>query len=135
MLERIADLTWRHPKRVLAAVAAFLVVAGTFGYDVEHHLTAAGFTDPASESERATALLRKIPFFSRYAGPDGEISLALSSYRPLASREEMFRGVPEREGWTSAALMTNWRPYPYRTEGTTGTRYRVRTPAFPGERL
>jgi putative drug exporter of the RND superfamily len=54
---RIADLTWKHPKRVLAAVAAFAVLAIAVGHDVEHHLKAAGFTDPASESERATRLL------------------------------------------------------------------------------
>jgi RND superfamily putative drug exporter len=56
-VNRIADLTWRHPKRVLAAVAAFAVLAVAIGHNVEHHLKAAGFTDSASESERATALL------------------------------------------------------------------------------
>jgi putative drug exporter of the RND superfamily len=54
---RIADLTWKHPKRVLAAVAAFAVLAIAVGHDVEHHLKAAGFTDPASESEQATRVL------------------------------------------------------------------------------
>lgn len=58
MLERIADLTWRRPKLVLALVGAFMVVAVAVGRDVEHHLKAAGFTDSASESEKATALLR-----------------------------------------------------------------------------
>lgn len=58
MLARIADLTWRRPKAVLALVGAFMVVAVLVGRDVEHHLKAAGFTDSASESERATALLR-----------------------------------------------------------------------------
>jgi uncharacterized membrane protein YdfJ with MMPL/SSD domain len=56
---RIADLTWKHPKRVLAAVGVFALLAIAFGHDVEHHLKAAGFTDPASESEKATALLDK----------------------------------------------------------------------------
>lgn len=58
MLERIADLTWRRPKLVLALVALFTATAGALGHDVERHLEAAGFTDSASESERATALLR-----------------------------------------------------------------------------
>jgi RND superfamily putative drug exporter len=58
MLDRIATLTWRRPKLVLALVAVFTLVAGGMGYDVEHHLKAAGFTDPASQSERATELLR-----------------------------------------------------------------------------
>ena len=59
MLDRIADLTWRRPKLVLAAVAAFTLLAAAVGHDVEHHLKAAGFTDSASESERATKLLRE----------------------------------------------------------------------------
>jgi len=55
---RIANLTWKHPKLVLAAVAAFALFAVAIGYDVEHHLKAAGFTDPSSESEQATDVLR-----------------------------------------------------------------------------
>jgi RND superfamily putative drug exporter len=54
---RVADLTWKHPKLVLAAVAAFFVFAAAAGRDVEQYLKAAGFTDSASESERATGLL------------------------------------------------------------------------------
>ena len=57
-MTRIADLTWRHPKLVLAAVALFTLLAAVVGRDVEQHLKAAGFTDSASESERAGALLR-----------------------------------------------------------------------------
>jgi putative drug exporter of the RND superfamily len=56
-MTRIADLTWKHPKRVLAAVAAFALLAVAVGHDVEHHLKAAGFTDSSSESERATRVL------------------------------------------------------------------------------
>ena len=59
MLDRVATLTWRRPRLVLALVAAFVTVAGAVGYDVEHHLKAAGFTDSASQSERATELLRE----------------------------------------------------------------------------
>ena len=58
MLERIADLTWSRPRLVLAVAAALAVVAGAFGLGVERHLKAAGFTDAASESERATHVLR-----------------------------------------------------------------------------
>jgi uncharacterized membrane protein YdfJ with MMPL/SSD domain len=57
-MNRIADLTWKHPKLVLAAVAVFVLVAAVAGKDVESHLKAAGFADSASESERATVLLR-----------------------------------------------------------------------------
>jgi RND superfamily putative drug exporter len=59
MLERIANLTWQRPKVVLALVGAFIVLAVMLGRDVEEHLQAAGFTDSASESERATAKLRE----------------------------------------------------------------------------
>ncbi len=59
MLDRIAKLTWQRPRLVLALVGVFVVVAGGLGYDVEHHLKAAGFTDSASQSERATALLHR----------------------------------------------------------------------------
>jgi RND superfamily putative drug exporter len=56
---RIANLTWKHPKLVLAAVGAFALFAVAIGHNVEEHLKAAGFTDSASESERATNLLRE----------------------------------------------------------------------------
>jgi RND superfamily putative drug exporter len=57
-MNRIADLTWKRPKLVLAAVGAFAFLAIAFGHNVERHLKAAGFTDPGSESEEATRTLR-----------------------------------------------------------------------------
>jgi uncharacterized membrane protein YdfJ with MMPL/SSD domain len=59
VLERIASLTWQRPKLVLALVGVFVVLSAALGRDVEDHLKPAGFTDSASESERATALLRE----------------------------------------------------------------------------
>ena len=59
MIRWIAAVTWRRPKLVLALVGVFVVAAGVLGRGVEEHLTAAGFVDSASESERATALLRE----------------------------------------------------------------------------
>ena len=59
MIARIANLTWQRPKLVLAFVGVFVVVAGAVGRGVEEHLKPAGFTDSASESERATELLRE----------------------------------------------------------------------------
>lgn len=56
-MNRIADLTWTRPKLVLAAVGVFFLIAVAFGHDVEHHLKAAGFTDPSSESEQGSGLL------------------------------------------------------------------------------
>jgi uncharacterized membrane protein YdfJ with MMPL/SSD domain len=58
-MNRIANLTWKRPKLVLAAVGAFALLAVFFGHDVERHLKAAGFTDPSSESEEATRVLRE----------------------------------------------------------------------------
>jgi len=57
-MNRIAHLTWKRPKLVLLAVGAFALLAVAIGHNVEHHLKAAGFTDPSSESEQATDLLR-----------------------------------------------------------------------------
>ncbi|HEX5712085.1 MAG TPA: MMPL family transporter [Solirubrobacterales bacterium] len=57
-MNRVADLTWKHPKLVLAAVGVFVLIAIGVGRDVESHLKAAGFTDSASESERGGAVLR-----------------------------------------------------------------------------
>ncbi len=59
MVERIALLTWNRPKAVLLVVGLFTVIAVIAGRGVEGHLKAAGFTDSASESERATELLRE----------------------------------------------------------------------------
>ena len=57
--ERLAALTWEHPRKVLAAIAAFVVIAAAFGLKVEEHLQAAGFGDPDSESEVAVEMLRE----------------------------------------------------------------------------
>jgi RND superfamily putative drug exporter len=57
-MTRIADLTWRHPRLVLLAVGIFALLAVAVGHNVEQHLKAAGFTDPGSESEQATSVLR-----------------------------------------------------------------------------
>jgi uncharacterized membrane protein YdfJ with MMPL/SSD domain len=57
-MNRVASLTWRHPKLVLGLVGAFALLAVAIGHNVEQHLKAAGFTDPSSESEQATSVLR-----------------------------------------------------------------------------
>ncbi len=68
MLERIGGLTWHHPRKVLVAAFLFAAAAAFFGHDVEHHLKAAGFTDPASESERAGETLAGDLGFSAESG-------------------------------------------------------------------
>jgi len=57
VFQRIADLTWKHPKAVLGGIAAFTLVAFTLGGGVEKRLKAAGFSDPASDSKRAQTML------------------------------------------------------------------------------
>ncbi|RJS45547.1 MMPL family transporter [Nocardioides cavernaquae] len=57
ILRRTSSLTWRHPRALLAAILLFAAVAGFFGHDVERHLSAAGFADPASPSEKASRVL------------------------------------------------------------------------------
>lgn len=68
MLERIANLTWHHPRKILAGALLFAAVAGFFGHDVEHHLKAAGFTDPSSESEQAGDVLSSALGYSAQPG-------------------------------------------------------------------
>jgi RND superfamily putative drug exporter len=57
MFRRVADLTWRHPKAVLAAMGVFTLGAFALGGGVEKRLKAAGFSDPASEVKRSQDLL------------------------------------------------------------------------------
>lgn len=65
MFTRLARLTYAHPKGVLAAVAAFALVAMLLGGNVADRLKPAGFTDPAAESslaaEQATEALGHDP--------------------------------------------------------------------------
>jgi uncharacterized membrane protein YdfJ with MMPL/SSD domain len=89
---RIADLTWKHPKLVLAAVAAFTLFAFAFSKDVQQHLKASGFSDPTTESARAQKLLIEktgsdsMPgIVVRVTPPTGEGSLPLRS--PALHRE------------------------------------------------
>jgi uncharacterized membrane protein YdfJ with MMPL/SSD domain len=88
---RIANLTWRHPKLVLALVGAFAFLAVAVGHNVEQHLKAAGFTDPSSESEQATRVLRDSLGYDPnpaivlvVRSPDGG---PLNPHRPAVRRE------------------------------------------------
>src|SRR5262245_19068608 len=83
---RIADLTWKHPKLVLAAVGVFTILAFAFSKDVEQHLKAAGFSDPATQSQQQQNLLiektgsESIPaIVVRVTPPPGQTHLALRS--------------------------------------------------------
>ncbi len=57
MLERIALLAIRAPRRIVAIAALVMVACGIFGIPVAKSLSAGGFQDPTSESAHATQLL------------------------------------------------------------------------------
>jgi RND superfamily putative drug exporter len=121
-MTRIADLTWKHPKLVLAAVGVFALLAMAVGRDVEQHLKAAGFTDSSSESEQATRMLREnlgydpnpaIVLVVRNPG-GGQLDLADPAVRGEVARiateseavEHVGRVVnPLRDGAAGAALI------------------------------
>ena len=53
MFDRLARLTYRRPKTILAGVGVFFVIAIALGGDVAERLVPAGFSDPESESQIA----------------------------------------------------------------------------------
>ncbi len=57
MLQRIARLAIRAPRRIIVIALLVMVAAGIFGIPVTKSLSAGGFQDPTSESAQATQLL------------------------------------------------------------------------------
>ena len=57
MLQGIARLALRAPRRILAVAALLTVVTAVLGIPVANHLSAGGFQDPGSESARAARVL------------------------------------------------------------------------------
>jgi putative drug exporter of the RND superfamily len=57
VLERIAGLAIRAPRRIVAIAVLVMVACGIFGIPVAKSLSAGGFQDPTSESAQATQLL------------------------------------------------------------------------------
>lgn len=57
ILRRIALLAIAAPKRIVAAAALVIVASAIFGLPVTKSLSAGGFTDPGSESVRASEIL------------------------------------------------------------------------------
>ncbi|HWB68399.1 MAG TPA: MMPL family transporter [Solirubrobacterales bacterium] len=85
-MKRIADLTWRHPRKVLAAIGIFTILAFALSSDVEQHLKAAGFSDPDTQSQQQENLLiektgsESIPaIVVRVTPPAGQARLHLRS--------------------------------------------------------
>ncbi len=57
MLDRIARLALRSPRRILAIAALLAALTAVLGLPVVGHLSAGGFQDPGSESARAARVL------------------------------------------------------------------------------
>jgi uncharacterized membrane protein YdfJ with MMPL/SSD domain len=57
MLQRIARLALRAPKRIIVIALLVMVGAGIFGIPVTKSLSAGGFQDPTSESAKASKVL------------------------------------------------------------------------------
>ncbi|MCW1959110.1 MAG: MMPL family transporter, partial [Mycobacterium sp.] len=57
MLQGIARLALRAPRRILAIAALLTVITAVLGIPVANHLSAGGFQDPGSESARAARIL------------------------------------------------------------------------------
>lgn len=57
MLQVIARLALRSPRRVVGLAALLTVITAVFGIPVAAHLSAGGFQDPGSESARAAQML------------------------------------------------------------------------------
>ncbi len=57
MLQAIARLAIRTPRRILAAAALVAVATALFGIPVARHMSAGGFQDPTSESAQSARLL------------------------------------------------------------------------------
>ena len=72
MLSLLARLAIAAPRRVLAAVLLFTIVAAAFGATVTEHLGAAGFQDPSSSSARGMKVLT-----TKFGQGDMDLSLAV----------------------------------------------------------
>ncbi len=97
---RIANLTWKHPKLVLVAVGVFTLLAFGLSKNVEQHLKAAGFSDPATESQKQQDLLiektgsESIPaIVVRVTPPPGQDRLALRSPALRAETQRVSRAL------------------------------------------
>ncbi|MEU6558699.1 MMPL family transporter [Nocardia nova] len=84
-MTRWARLVGTRPKLVLLLAIGFAVLAGLFGADVQHRVSAAGFADPGSESAQVDQVVtaelgRQNPdVIAIYTAPDGQDLDALGS--------------------------------------------------------
>ena len=74
MLQRIARLAIRAPKRIIVIALLVMVATGIFGIPVTKSLSAGGFQDPTSESAKATKLL-----VDKFGQGDMELIISVTS--------------------------------------------------------
>ena len=88
MLQQIARLALRAPKRIIAIALLVMVATGIFGIPVTKSLSAAGFKDPTSESAKATKVL-----VDKFDQGDMQLILSLTSDRGAQSPESRALGT------------------------------------------
>ena len=74
MLQRIARMAIRAPKRIIVIALLVMVATGIFGIPVTKSLSAGGFQDPTSESAKATKLL-----VDKFGQGDMELIISVTS--------------------------------------------------------
>ena len=74
MLQRIARLAIRAPKRIIVIALLVMVATGVFGIPVTKSLSAGGFQDPTSESAKATKML-----VDKFGQGDMELIISVTS--------------------------------------------------------
>ena len=74
MLQQIARMAIRAPKRIVVIALLVMVATGLFGIPVTEALSAGGFQDPTSESAKASQLL-----VDKFGQGDMELVLSLTS--------------------------------------------------------
>ncbi len=74
MLQQIARMAIRAPKRIIVIALLVMVVTGIFGIPVTKSLSAGGFQDPTSESAKASKLL-----VDKFGQGDMELIISVTS--------------------------------------------------------
>lgn len=82
-MNALARLVRARPRTVLAVVAGLMVLCGLYGADAAQRVSAAGFTDPGSESALADTLVRE------HVGPQNPDVVALWTAPPGSTVDEL----------------------------------------------
>lgn len=100
MLDRLASLALRAPRRLLALAGVLLVLGAVFGSGVASHLSAGGFTVEDAESTRATELLDE-----QFGGGPANLVFVVEapggadSPAAAAAAERVVTQLTEEPGW------------------------------------